>query len=870
MYRKLVFVLTMFAVAIGSLSGAQAALASPHQPARLASAAHAATTASITTHRPTGPVRAAAASRPIARRAHLRASGKQGSLPLSSGRRATKTASAPAITSAASLAAPKITRSRAQINTACQIQPFPNNTVFTVGQFGTSTIYTQQREDFGFCTLSDGGATLPSGVTFKDNGYGWATLSGTPAAGTAGTYPFTITATNGGTKVSTLYFTLTVAQGCQITSSAGTTFTVGHAGTFTVQSTGSPTCSLTYSGNLPQGVTFHDNGDGTATLSGTPPAGTAGTYPITITAANIGNAAPPQAFTLTVDQACRITSLDNANFVVSQAGTFTVTYTGQPACTLSATGLPKGVTFTDNGDGTATLSGTPTTAGTYPVTITATNVLGYDIQNFTLTVGGAACTISKADLSATFIAGQAGTFTVTSTGPPTCTLSEAVVGSQNGLPTGVTFKDNGNGTATLSGTPDPGTETSSPYTFTITAHNSVGNDVQPFTLIVEQAGTPGIACALSTSNPASATYTVGLAGTPVPFATSAGTPTCALSATGLPAGVTLTDNGDGTATLSGTPAASTGGTYPVTITAANGVSPAATQTLSLYVLQACQITSHDADTFTVGQAGTFTVKSTGVPTCGLSDGGATLPKGVTFTDNGDGTATLSGTPAAATGGTYPLTITATNGLSPTATQIFNLIVSQSTVNQAPGITSANHATCTVRKACTFTVKSTGSPTPSLSKTGTLPKGVMFTDNGDGTATLAGTPVFGYGGRTYKFTITAKNGVSPDATQSFALTVVGIPAAPSNLKATSKGKTVSLTWKNNAKAPSAATKIWIRRSTNAKFTTGVTDRAVGPNVTSYKDTVVSGKRYWYRVEAYNVSRLLCVVEHGLALTVPARR
>ena len=42
----------------------------------------------------------------------------------------------------------------------------------------------------------------------------------------------------------------------------------------------------------------------------------------------------------------------------------------------------------------------------------------------------------------------------------------------------------------------------------------------------------------------------------------------------------------------------------------------------------------------------------------LTETGA-LPAGVTFTDNGDGTATLAGTPAAGTGGTYPLTITAT-------------------------------------------------------------------------------------------------------------------------------------------------------------------------------------------------------------------
>jgi len=51
------------------------------------------------------------------------------------------------------------------------------------------------------------------------------------------------------------------------------------------------------------------------------------------------------------------------------------------------------------------------------------------------------------------------------------------------------------------------------------------------------------------------------------------------------------------------------------------------------------------------------------PTASISESGA-LPSGITFTDNHDGTATLAGTPAAGTGATYPLTLTASNGVSP--------------------------------------------------------------------------------------------------------------------------------------------------------------------------------------------------------------
>src|SRR5204862_292329 len=100
----------------------------------------------------------------------------------------------------------------------------------------------------------------------------------------------------------------------------------------------------------------------------------------------------------------------------------------------------------------------------------------------------------------------------------------------------------------------------------------------------------------------------------------------------------------------------------------------------------------------VGSSGSFVVTTTGNPSSSISRIGV-LPAGVTFVDNGDGTATLSGTPAAGTGGIYPLTLTATNGVNPGATQAFSL-----TVNQAPAITSANHATFTVGTAGTFTVK----------------------------------------------------------------------------------------------------------------------------------------------------------------------
>src|SRR4029077_20570827 len=137
------------------------------------------------------------------------------------------------------------------------------------------------------------------------------------------------------------------------------------------------------------------------------------------------------------------------------------------------------------------------------------------------------------------------------------------------------------------------------------------------------------------------------------------------------------------------------------------------------VNQAPAITSADTTSFTVGAAGTFTVTTTGFPNAALTESGA-LPSGVTFVDNGNGTATLAGTPAAGTGGTFALTITAANGVVPDATQNFTL-----TVNQAPAITSPAETAFAVGIASTFTVTTTGFPTSALSETGALPSGVTF-------------------------------------------------------------------------------------------------------------------------------------------------
>ena len=88
---------------------------------------------------------------------------------------------------------------------------------------------------------------------------------------------------------------------------------------------------------------------------------------------------------------------------------------------------------------------------------------------------------------------------------------------------------------------------------------------------------------------------------------------------------------------------------------------------------------------------------------------------------------------------------------------------------APAIVSGPSGSATVGSALSFDIVTSGSPASTITETGALPGGVTLVDNGNGTATLAGTPADGSTG-TYPLTFTATNGTAPDATQDFSLTV----------------------------------------------------------------------------------------------------
>jgi Putative Ig domain len=490
-------------------------------------------------------------------------------------------------------------------------------------------------------------------------------IIGQPPAGpaTSGTPPTTADTTGDGLLYSVLNPLLSEYAGYFSSLTPYEQPTLGAIGTVLAQQTAwsaAQTAGSVTASETDGAVTVANSGTSSVQVPITAPTGT------TVNGAAFGQAyggtlsawtpvAGSGSTTLQQNTAPTVTSAATAAASAGVAFSTTVTTTGAPAPALKESGaLPSGVTFTDNGDGTATLAGTPAagSGGSYPLVLTATNASGSAVQDYTLTVSQTPVLTSAA--TAAFSTGTAGTYPVTTSGYPAPALTES-----GALPTGLTFTDNGNGTGSVSGTAAAGTAGS--YPVTLTATNVNGSGTLGLTITVSQSTGPVITSA------ATQTLTTGTAGTLTVTTTGSAPITLTESGT-LPSGVTFKDNGNGTATLAGTPAAGTGGVYPLTLTAKNAVG-STTQALALTVNQPPAFTTANSATALGLVPFSFTVKTTGYPAAVLSESGA-LPSGLTFTPGPNGTATISGSTLALLS-SYKLTFTAKSAAG-TATQAFTL------------------------------------------------------------------------------------------------------------------------------------------------------------------------------------------------------
>ncbi|WP_406191734.1 putative Ig domain-containing protein [Streptomyces sp. NBC_01017] len=268
---------------------------------------------------------------------------------------------------------------------------------------------------------------------------------------------------------------------------------------------------------------------------------------------------------------------DPAVFTLGSEGEFTVSASGVPTPALTAQGLPSWADFTDNGDGTGTVTGTPAGTddlGTPTFTVTAENSSGTASKEFTLTVAKAPTTVritgtdpsapsatDKITVTADVRAGSGVSGLPAPTGTATLTEGPGPVLAQADVSDGkAVFRDLQLPAGTyLLGVHYSGDAVYSVPTRGVSFRLDVGPSITPLTL---QDATQYV--------PYTAQLTTGDDTDNTDFAVTDGT---------LPAGLELTAAG----LISGTP--TTAGTADFTVTATNDESdlPPATRTYHLTV-----------------------------------------------------------------------------------------------------------------------------------------------------------------------------------------------------------------------------------------------------------------------------------------------
>lgn len=522
---------------------------------------------------------------------------------------------------------------------------------------------------------------------------------------------------------------------CQNTAITSITYSIGGSAT-----------GANVSG-LPAGVTGNFAA-GVFTISGTP--ATPGIYNYTVTTTGSSCASATANGTITVNPdatialssaagtdgqtVCQNTALTNITYAIGGGGTG-----------ASATGLPAGVTGSFSA-GTFTVSGTPTTPGTYNYTVTTSGTCAQTAMNGTITVS------SDAIIALT---SAVGTDAQTVCQNTSITAIAYTIGgggsgaSATGLPAGVSGVFSG-GLFTISGSPaNPGT-----FNYTVTTTGTCAQTSANGTITVN----PDATITLS-SSPATASQNTCI-NTPVSTITyTIGGGGSGASAAGLPAGVSGSFSA-GTFTISGTPTVSGTFSYTVTTTgtcaqtSAGGtitVDPDDTILLTSAAgtdnQNICENTPITPIDYTVGGGAT-----------GASASG--LPAGVSGTFNA-GVLTVSGIPTVP--GTYAYTITTSGSCAPaTANGTLTVTTGPSiALSSAPGTDAQTVCNGTPITTITYTI---GGSATGASASG-LPAGVSGSFSA-GTFTITGTPSTP---GTYNYSVSTTGGSCPAVAASGSIT-----------------------------------------------------------------------------------------------------
>ncbi len=571
-------------------------------------------------------------------------------------------------------------------------------------------------------TLSSG--TLPPGLTLAANG----TLSGTPIL-PFGTNTFTLQLADAETPVVsvTQQFSITIIpQDLAITSTALSNWVTGTAFTSPVGVIGGyPPYTWAFFGTpaptAVNGVTVSSGG----TLSGTPTATGSFTIPVQVTDNN--GTVVQKTLTWQVNAPITITTSSLPPGIINRAYSSPLSSQGGAttplAWSLVSGTLPSGISLTTLG----VLTGTPTVAGQFPVTVRATD--GVNPVTKSLTINVYPPLIINTDSLPPATVGQSYSASVVAAGG-----SGSATLSAGGLPANLTMGASGS----ITGTPTTG----GTFTVSVSASDPTSGQFasKQLSLTVNY-----VDLTISTGGDLGGTAV----GTPLArtFAATGGKPPFTWSASGLPATFSL----DATGNLSGTPTAAGNFTFTAKVTDNQPVST--TATFSVQVLGITSVPQTGSASTVAPYSGSFGATGGAAPYVWSATG---VPDGMALSSSG----ALSGTPKAA--GKRSLSVRVTDSRNVSVTTSFSL-----DITAPPTLTISKGSLGTATKDMTYSdsLAAGGGVAPYTwtVEGGALPDGLSLGSDGSitGTPTKAGS---------YSFTAKVKDSSGATASSSFTLTV----------------------------------------------------------------------------------------------------
>ncbi len=580
---------------------------------------------------------------------------------------------------------------------------------------------------------------LPEGVTYDSE---TNTISGTPT--TVGSYDVTVVTTDESGNTTETTFTITVED-----TTAPDVDPVDDQTT----EVNTPIEDISLNGKdnsgqpvthevsgLPEGVTYDSE---TNTISGTPT--TVGSYDVTVVSTDESGNKTETTFTITVEDT-KAPVVDPVEDQTTEVNTPIKDVTlngkdnsGKPV-SHEVSGLPEGVSFDPE---TNTISGTPTTVGTYDVTVVSTDESGNKTETtFTITVEDTtAPDVDPVDDQTTEVNTPIGDVTLNSKD----NSGQPVTHEVSGLPEGVTYDSETN---TISGTPT----TVGSYDVTVVSTDESGNKTETtFTITVEDTKAP-------TVDPIEDQTTE--VNTPIKDVTlnskdNSGQPVTH-EVSGLPEGVTYDPE---TNTISGTP--TTVGSYDVTVVSTD---ESGNKTETTFTITVQDTTAPDVDPVD-DQTTEVNTPITSIELNGQDNSGqpvthevSGLPEGVTYDPE---TNTISGTPT--TVGSYEVTVVTTDESGNKTETTFTITVEDTTAPTLDPIEDQTTEVNTPIKDITLNGKDNSGKSVTHEVSG-LPEGVTYNPE---TNTISGTPT---NPGEYTVTVVTRDSEGNETTTTFVIIV----------------------------------------------------------------------------------------------------